>query len=211
MSVVSIRDVSKAFRGHLLFDSLSFDIEKGRTYALTGPNGSGKSVLLKLICGFVQPDAGEIRVDPAYMSADRVYPDRFGVMIDGPAYLPNLTAERNLLELAAIRNQIGLAEIRDMLVKVGLSTDSKKKVRTFSMGMKQKLSIAQALMESPEVLILDEPFNALDEESVLRTKSIFREEQSKGTTILFTSHNRSDVADLCDEVLEITGANVRKT
>ena len=208
MPVIALKDVSVGFRGNQLLDRVSLELEEGRTYGLVGPNGSGKSVLLKLICGFLIPTSGEVYVDPKYMSAGRTYPDKFGIAINGPAYLPNRTAEGNLLELAQIRGQIGIAEIRAMLDAVTLGSGGKQKVKNFSLGMKQKLSLAQALMEEPDVLLLDEPFNALDSESVETVKELLREQKALGTTILFTSHNKQDIEDLCDDVFEIVGSKV---
>lgn len=209
MAVISVRDLSKQFRGTTLYSGVSFDLEPGGTYGLAGPNGSGKSVLLKLLCGFLRPDAGEVRIDPAYLAGGRTFPDRFGVIIDGPAYLPGLSGERNLLELARIRGRVGLDEVRETLTAVGLTVGSKQRVRSYSSGMKQKLAIAQAIMENPAVLILDEPFNALDEASVAAVKSILAAEKARGTTILFTSHNRDDFDELCDQVLEVNAGTVR--
>ncbi len=209
MTIVSVRGVTKRYKGHVIFDDISFDIEQGRTYGLVGPNGSGKSVLLKLLCGFAVPDAGEIWVDPRYLSKNRSFPDRFGVTINGPAYIAGATARRNLLELAAIRNRIGTEEVDAALLQVGLRPELKQKVRNYSLGMKQKLSLAQALMENPEVLLLDEPFNALDADSVITLKRILRDEQAKGTTIVFTSHNPADIHEFSTEILQIENTNVR--
>ena len=209
MTIVSVRGVTKRYKGNVVFDDISFDIEQGKTYGLVGPNGSGKSVLLKLLCGFAVPDAGEIWIDPRYMSKNRSFPDRFGVTINGPAYIAGATARRNLLELATIRNRIGAKEVDASLLQVGLRPELKQKVRNYSLGMKQKLSLAQALMESPEVLFLDEPFNALDADSVITLKRILRDEQDKGTTIVFTSHNREDIEEFSTEILEIENSTVR--
>jgi ABC-2 type transport system ATP-binding protein len=199
-TVIDVRDVTVRLGGFRLYADASMTLERGRTYALTGHNGSGKSVLLKLICGFMTPDSGEVWVDPVYLSPRRTFPDRFGITIDGPAYLPGRTGVENLVDLARIRRRIGRAEIRATMERVGLDPDIRQKVRHYSMGMKQKLSLAQALMEQPDVLLLDEPFNALDAESVVRVKEVLREEQARGTTILFTSHSRDDVSDLTDLV-----------
>jgi ABC-2 type transport system ATP-binding protein len=209
MSVISIREVSKSFDGNTIFDKASLELEQGQTYGLTGPNGSGKSVLLKMMCGFMAPDAGEVVVAPEFLSAGRTFPDRFGITIDGPAYLPGKSAAANLKDLAAIRQQVGVEEINDILLKVGLDPSSRKRVRNFSLGMKQKLSLAQALMEKPDVLLLDEPFNALDAESVIRIKGVLEEQKDRGTTILFTSHSQQDIDDLCDVVLALEDGKLK--
>lgn len=210
MNVISVRQVSKQFRGNQIFEGLSFDIEEGKTYALVGPNGSGKSVLLKLICGFETPDEGEIIIDPRYLNGKRTFPDSFGVTINGPAYMPNQTAVENLAELIAIRHRVGRAEIYEALDSVGLTANSKQKVRTFSQGMKQKLSLAQALIENPNVLILDEPFNALDADSVERLKRLLLNLKTQAKTIVFTSHSQAEVHDLSDYVFAISNHKVQQ-
>lgn len=202
-TVIDVRDMSLRLGRTHLFESASLRIESGSTYALTGPNGSGKSALLRAICGFLTPDGGEIWIDPVYLSRGRTFPDRFGIAIDGPAYLPGHTGLDNLLQLARIRRLITTREVRSAMIRVGLDPDARQNVRNYSLGMKQKLSLAQALMEGPQVLLLDEPFNALDRESVVRVKEILRAENAEGTTILFTSHSATDVAELSDHVFEI--------
>ncbi|ALE04759.1 multidrug ABC transporter ATP-binding protein (plasmid) [Arthrobacter sp. ERGS1:01] len=209
MSIISLRKVTKHFGKNSVIRDASFDIEAGRTYGLVGPNGSGKSVLLKLMCGFAIPSSGDIWVDPKYLSSNRSFPEHFGVAINGPAYLPHLTGRKNLLELAAITRRAGAAEVDSALGRVGLDLDVKQKVRDYSLGMKQKLSLAQALMEEPSVLILDEPFNALDASSATRLGSILREEQAKGTTIVYTSHHRADIDEHSDQLLEFDGGIVK--
>ncbi|WP_166880674.1 ABC transporter ATP-binding protein [Salinibacterium sp. ZJ450] len=210
MTVVSVRGVTKRYRGTVILDDVSFDLDQGKTYGLVGANGSGKSVLLKLLCGFTVPDAGEIWIDPRYLSKNRSFPDRFGVTINGPAYLPGSTARQNLLDLAAIQKRISPDDVDAALRRIGLRPELKQKVRSYSLGMKQKLSLAQALMENPEVLLLDEPFNALDADSVRILRGILREEQAKGTTIVFTSHNREDIDELSTEILEINAGRITR-
>lgn len=207
-TVIDVRDITVRLGGFRLYADASMRIERGATYALTGHNGSGKSVLLKLICGFMTPDSGEVWVDPAYLSPRRTFPDKFGITIDGPAYLPGRSGIENLLDLARIRRRIGMPEIRRAMERVGLDPDTRQRVRNYSLGMKQKLSLAQALMESPDVLLLDEPFNALDEESTQLVKTVLREEQARGVTILFTSHSRADVSDLTDRVYRVADRGI---
>ncbi|WP_104197167.1 ATP-binding cassette domain-containing protein [Cryobacterium sp. M15] len=207
-TVIELRNVGKAYKGNVLFHDVTITLERGKTYGLVGANGSGKSVLMKIICGFVMPDSGEVWIDPEFLPANRTFPDRFGVTIDGPAYLGGETAEKNLLTLAKIQNRIGKAEVRSALDQVGLPVGSPKKVRTFSLGMKQKLSLAQAFMEDPQVLILDEPFNGLDASSSASLLQLLRDFQNTGKTIIFTSHNKDDIAALADVILEIDGQQI---
>jgi ABC-2 type transport system ATP-binding protein len=202
MTVLSLRKVSKRFGRTQVIRDATFDIERGKAFGLVGPNGSGKSVLLKLMCGFALPTSGDLWIDPAFLDRSRSFPDRFGVAINGPAYLPNRTGRQNLLDLAAIRRRATANEIDETLQQVGLDPALKQKVRHYSLGMRQKLSLAQALIEAPEVLILDEPFNALDAESAQSVRRLLAEKKRAGTTIVFTSHHRPDIEELSDTILE---------
>ncbi|RLP73351.1 ABC transporter ATP-binding protein [Mycetocola tolaasinivorans] len=207
-TVLEFRDVTKTFRGTVLFENVSFSLEEGKTYALRGPNGSGKSVLMRLMTRITRPNAGEVIVADRYLGKGRVFPDSFGTMIDGPAYLPSISGLGNLLELARIRNRVSEEEIRALMLTLGLDPDSRKPVRRYSMGMKQKLSICQALMESPDVLILDEPFNALDDRSVEIVKDLIRQQQLAHRTIVLTSHNVADLDELAHHSLVVRGEAV---
>ena len=135
MSVVDVQGVKKSFHGNLLFENVSLRIEQGRTYGLVGPNGSGKSVLLKMICGFVVPDEGAVVIDSRFLSGTRTFPDKFGAIIDGPAYLAHLSGLDNLLSLASIRKRIGIEDVKASLQQVGLDPTSSQKVRRYSLGV----------------------------------------------------------------------------
>lgn len=211
MSVLSLHHVSKRFGRTEVIRDATFDIEAGHTVGLVGPNGSGKSVLLKLMCGFAIPSTGEISIDPAYLDKNRSFPDRFGVAINGPAYLPHRTGRQNLLDLAAIRGRATANDIDETLLQVGLDPSLKQKMQHYSLGMKQKLSLAQALIEKPEVLILDEPFNALDSESAKSVHLLLAARKAAGTTIVFTSHHRPDIDELSDTLLEFRDGVVTVT
>lgn len=202
--VVELMDVSKQFKSQIILKNVTFSIDQGHCYGLTGPNGSGKSVLLYLMCGLMRPDSGQVVIDPSLLSKDRTFPDRFGVSINDPAYLPGLTAMQNLLQLAAIRKRASEEECAGVLDSVGLDPSSRQRARHFSLGMKQKLSLAQALIESPEVLLLDEPFNALDKESVVRVTAVLQAKIAEGVTVVMTSHRAGEIASLCDKTLNIS-------
>lgn len=192
-TVIEVRGVSKHFKRLPVLTDVDLDIDAGSCTAIQGPNGSGKSVLFKIICGFVRPDSGHVRIDPAYLSPGQTFPQAFGVVIDRPGYLANATGRENLQALAGIRNLIGDAEIDEALTRVGLDPDLTQRVGHYSLGMKQKLALAQAFMEHQQVLLLDEPFNALDESSVALVRQLLHEFLTEGRTILFTSHNQADV------------------
>jgi ABC-2 type transport system ATP-binding protein len=209
MTVIEIRELTLSLGGNPVFCDASATFDAGRTYGLVGPNGSGKSVLLKLICGFLSPNSGEVFVDPRYLSRGRTFPEHFGIAIDGPAYLPHITGLANLQELANIKKKISTREIRAAMQRLDLDPDSKQRVRNYSLGMKQKLSLTQAFMEDPDVLLLDEPFNALDARSVTLVKDILRDLRAAGKTMIFTSHNAVDIAELSDAIVEIDGLSLR--
>jgi ABC-2 type transport system ATP-binding protein len=208
--IISARNLGKSYRSHRLFSEASFDVLAGHSYGLIGPNGSGKSVLIKLLCGFERPTTGEVTINPLYLSKRRTFPERFGVTINGLGYLPGLSGPENLVRIARIRNEVGIDRVNEVLREVGLEPTAKR-VRSYSTGMKQKLSLAQALMEYPEVLLLDEPFSGLDGSSVYRFKTILREFLESGKTLLFSSHHSVDTDDLCDHTLSIDNGRITET
>jgi ABC-2 type transport system ATP-binding protein len=210
-AIVRLDGVTKRFRGAEVFSDLDATINAGSVTAIVGPNGAGKSVLFKLICGFLLPDRGTIWVHPAYLSPDRSFPARFGVVIDRPGYLAGSTGMQNLRDLAAIRHIATEHDLRHAMTTVGLDPDARQKVRNYSLGMKQKLALAQALIENPAVLLLDEPFNALDADSVDRVRGILRDFRATGGSVIFTSHNRDDIDLLADEVLTLNSGRLATT
>ncbi|WP_217134781.1 ABC transporter ATP-binding protein [Leucobacter chinensis] len=196
MPIITLDAVSKAYQGRPLYRNVNLEVNEGDFVSFSGPNGSGKSVLFRLMCRFLSPDTGTVTIDPRFMSRGRSFPESFGILIDRPGYLPSRTGIDNLRELAAIRGVIGDDEIRATLESLGLDPALKQRVRQYSLGMKQKLALAQAFMESPKVLILDEPFNALDADAVANVKAMLRALNEQGVTIVFTSHNAQDVEEL---------------
>ena len=203
MSIVEVKNISKSFKGVPLFENANAEFAKGKIHGIVGPNGSGKSVLFKLICGFLKPDSGTIVIDSEYRTEDVDFPKGFGIVIDRPGYLANKTGFENLKRLASIQNIIGETEIKEAMETVGLKADASQKVKNYSLGMKQKLALAQAIMEKQEVLILDEPFNALDSESVQNIRQLLLKFKENGKTIIMTSHNSEDIDLLCDQVYQI--------
>lgn len=201
--IISLRNVSKSFSGRRVLSNVSLDIEKGSTVGIVGANGSGKSVLFNLICGFLVPDSGEVRVRGRALGKGRDFPENVGVLINSPGFIGLNTGLQNLRYLAGIRGVVGEKEIRAAMQKVGLDPEDKTKVEHYSLGMKQKLGIAQAIMEHQDILILDEPFNALDYKTYNDTKEIIRVLQAEGRTILMTSHNYDDLETLCTHIYAI--------
>lgn len=210
LTVISLKDVSKSFKGNILFDSVNLNIEKGKIYGIIGPNGSGKSVLFKMICGFIFPDKGSITVQGMEIGKSGRFPDNFGIIIDQPGFIGGKSGFRNLKELAMIRGEITDQQIFKTMELVGLIPNSQQKVKDYSLGMKQKLGIAQAIMENQPVLILDEPLNALDENSVQNIRQLLLTFRTQGRTILITSHNNKDIQILCDQVFRINNFKLEK-
>ncbi|KPC97195.1 putative ABC transporter ATP-binding protein YbhF [Geobacillus sp. BCO2] len=202
-TIISLRNVSKSYKGITLFENINLDIEKGQIYGIVGPNGSGKSVLFKMICGFVFPDEGTIVVDGIEIGRSKRFPHNIGVIIDRPGYIANKTGFQNLKELAMIRGEISDEKIIQTMEQVGLQPNAKQKVKHYSLGMKQKLAIAQAIIEDQQILVLDEPFNALDAESVDIIRRLLLSFKHEGRTILLTSHHQEDIDILCDHVFRI--------
>lgn len=203
MKLIEVVNVNKSFKGNLLLDQVNAIFEQGKIYGITGPNGSGKSVLFKLICGFIKPDQGEVHIHPNYRSKHADFPSNFGIIIDRPGYMGGHTGFENLKKWAEIQHKISDQEIHNTMRLVGLDPDTRQKMRSYSLGMKQKIALAQAIMENQEVLILDEPFNALDIDSVKKIRELLLKYKQDGKTIILTSHNQEDINLLCDHVYEI--------
>ena len=201
--IISLDQVSKSFSGRRVLSDVSLDVEKGSTVGIVGANGSGKSVLFNIICGFLTPDSGQVYVRGQALGKGRDFPENVGVLINSPGFIGLNTGLQNLRYLAGIRGVAGEKEIRSAMQKTGLDPEDKTKVEHYSMGMKQKLGIAQAVMEDQDILILDEPFNALDYKTYNDTKDIIRILQAEGRTILMTSHNYDDLETLCTHIYAI--------
>lgn len=202
-SIISLHQVSKSFSRRRVLSNISLDIEKGSTIGIVGSNGSGKSVLFNIICGFLPPDSGEVCVRGLPLGKGRDFPENMGVLINSPGFIGLSTGLQNLRYLAGIRGMAGDGEIRAAMQKVGLDPGDRTKVEHYSLGMKQKLGIAQAIMENQDILILDEPFNALDYKTYNDIKEIIRVLQAEGRTILMTSHNYDDLEALCTQIYAI--------
>lgn len=201
--IISLDQVIKSFSGRRVLSDVSLDVEKGSTVGIVGANGSGKSVLFNIICGFLTPDSGQVYVRGQALGKGRDFPENVGVLINSPGFIGLNTGLQNLRYLAGIRGVAGEKEIRSAMQKTGLDPEDKTKVEHYSMGMKQKLGIAQAIMEDQDILILDEPFNALDYKTYNDTKEIIRILQAEGRTILMTSHNYDDLETLCTHIYAI--------
>ena len=200
---VSVQNVSKDFGQERVLKSVSRDFEAGRIHGIVGNNGSGKTVLMKCICGFLLPTEGKVIVNGKHVGRDVDFPPDLGIIIETPGFLPNMTGVKNLEILASLNKKIGLAEIADTIRRVGLDPHMKKPVGKYSLGMRQRLGIAQAIMENPNLLILDEPLNGLDKHGVREMRDLIKGLKADGKTILLASHNQGDIDELCDTVCEM--------
>ena len=202
-SAISVQNVSKIFGDTTVLRDVSREFEEGRVHGIVGNNGSGKTVLMKCVCGFLPPTKGRILVRGRQVGRDMDFPDDTGIIIETPGFLPNLTGVKNLELLASLRRRVDKQGIRETIRRVGLDPDSKKPVGKYSLGMRQRLGIAQAIMENPSILILDEPFNGLDKNGVAHMRQVIKGLREQGKTIILASHNQMDIDELCDTVCEM--------
>ncbi len=210
MAVISIHDVTKNFRGNVVLNNVSLEIGSGTVTGLIGRNGSGKTVLMKCICGLISPTTGSITVQGKRVGKDVDIPDNIGVIIETPGFLPNYSGYKNLMQLARIKRKIGKNEVRAAMERVGLDPDDKKRVGKYSLGMRQRLGLAQAIMEDPDILILDEPMNGLDKDGVKDMRQYILDLKNQGKTILIASHSAEDIDVLCDTVCEMDKGKLEK-
>lgn len=199
---IELKNVSKQINGKTVLSDVSLDIMQGQIYGFVGANGSGKTMLFRAIAGLMFPSEGTIKFLKTNVS--------MGVIIENPGFLLTYTGLDNLKLLASLRNIISEADIIETMRKVGLDPYDKRKVKQYSLGMKQRLAIAQAIMEHPDLLILDEPTRGLDEESIVNIRSLLADENKAGATILISSHNKEDIAELCNVVFQLKDGKVTK-
>lgn len=200
ISGIVVEHVYKSFGKEQILSDVSFTVPAGRIFGIVGNNGSGKTVLMKCICGFLRPDSGMIRVNGCLVGKECDFPDDLGVIIETPGFLPNISGYKNLKILASLKGIADRDEIRKTMLRVGLDPDMKKPVGKYSLGMRQRLGIAQAIMENPKVLILDEPFNGLDKTGVAQMRELLKELKCQGKAMILASHNAQDIEVLCDDV-----------
>jgi ABC-2 type transport system ATP-binding protein len=206
--VITAKRVYKRFGAHVVLDGLDFDLPQGQIYGSSGPNGSGKSVFLRILTGLVLPNRGEVQVFGERIGGEVEFPARTGALIDRPGFLPTSSGYRNLELLAGIRAVATAAKIRETMDFVGLDPYDKKPAGAYSSGMRQRLGLAQAIMEDPDLLILDEPTNGLDINGQREIYSYLVELRQQGKTILLTSHNRDELHILCDRIWLLQGGKL---
>lgn len=200
---IRVENVTKKFGDMTALERINITFEAGKIYGITGRNGSGKTVLFKIMVGYLKPTGGRVIVGDKEIGRDIDFADNMGIIIENPGFLSRYSGYKNLEYLASIRKLIGREEIRESMERVGLDPDSKKKVGKYSLGMKQRLGIAQAIMENPDILILDEPMNGLDNQGVEDVRNILLCLKEEGKTIILASHDKEDIEILCDKVYEM--------
>ncbi len=205
---IEVKNVTKKFKDNVILENVNLGFESGKIYGLIGRNGSGKSIFLKILCGFYEPNNGQILYDGEDIIKEEKYPPSTRALIEKPNFIPDLTGKQNLLLLASIQNIIGEKEIDESMKILGLTPNDNKKYYKYSLGMKQKLGIAQVLMENPNVIILDEPFNGLDDDSIITLRKILLKEKKKGKIIILATHIKEDIEQLCDIVYKINDGKI---
>jgi ABC-2 type transport system ATP-binding protein len=207
-TVIEVKDVTKNVKGKNLIQNITFQVKKGSIIGIIGRNGSGKTVLMKCICGFMKPSSGKIIVNGKQVGENAKLASNMGILIENPGFLSNYSGYRNLKFLADIERKIGKKEIREYMKLVGLDPDNRKPVKHYSLGMRQRLAIAQSIMEEQDIVILDEPMNGLDNMGVNDMRQLFLKLKEQGKTILLTSHMKEDIDILCDEVYMMEAGNL---
>lgn len=206
--MIQLQNVTKRIKENTVLDNVSYTFKSGFVYGLYGQNGSGKTMLLRAISGLINLDSGSIFIDGEKLHDKIEFPPETGIVIENMELLPECSAKRNLQMLAKIKNIVDEKDIIFSLERVGLDPDSDKKVKKFSLGMKQRLNIAQAIFENQKIILLDEPTNALDEEAVQLIYKIIREEKSRGATIIVATHHKEDLKEVCDVILKIAEGKI---
>lgn len=205
---IEISNFTKIISNNKVLDDINLSLENGKIYGFIGKNGSGKTMLMRAICGLIIPTEGNVRIDEKIVGKDISFPPSVGVLIENPGFISSYSGFKNLKTLAKIQNKISDEKIYNTLKRVGLDPDDKKHYRKYSLGMKQKLGIAAAIMEEPKLLILDEPFNALDEESVERVRKIITGFKKEDTIVILACHDSQEIHALCDEFVEIKNGKI---
>lgn len=206
--MIQLQNVTKRIKENTVLDNVSYTFKSGFVYGLYGQNGSGKTMLLRAISGLINLDSGSIFIDGEKLHDKIEFPPETGIVIENMELLPECSAKRNLQMLAKIKNIADEKDIIFSLERVGLDPDSDKKVEKFSLGMKQRLNIAQAIFENQKIILLDEPTNALDEDAVQLIYKIIREEKSRGATIIVATHHKEDLKEVCDVILKIAEGKI---
>lgn len=201
---IETKDLTKRIRGTEVLSYVNLRFEGGKIYGLKGKNGSGKTMLMRAVCGLITPTEGIIDVNGEILGKDISFPRRVGVLIENPSFIPSYTGLKNLQILASIQKRIDENKIRETMINIGLNPDDRRPYKKYSLGMKQRLGIAAAVMEEPELLILDEPLNALDEGGVIQVREMLRLAKERGAISIIACHDTEELEELSDEIIKIS-------
>ena len=203
MIKVRLEEINKKIKGNIILSDINIELFGGKIYGLKGQNGCGKTMLMRTICGLLLPDSGRVIVNGKVLHVDMDFPDSIGALIENPAFLPRYSGMDNLRLLAALEKKLNIRDVRTAMERVGLNPDDKKIYKKYSLGMKQKLGIANAIMGEPQIIILDEPINALDEDSVAKVKDVLISLRDKDGLIVIACHDKEELEFLSDEIIEM--------
>ena len=209
--MIEVKNISLALNKRQILNNVSLTLKEGNIYGLVGNNGSGKTMLMKCMCGFIRPTEGTVESNGKVIGRDVDYLPDAGVIIETPGFIPYYSGFQNLKVLAGIKNKISAKEIREAIQTVGLDPDLKLPVKKYSLGMRQRLGLAQAIMENPDYLILDEPFNGLDQDGVEDVHQLLQKLKKEGKCILLASHSATDISKACDEVYKIKEGKIYRS
>ena len=210
MNEIQIVNYTKEIKGRIVLDSVSLTFHPGRIYGLKGVNGSGKTMLLRAVCGLIYPTQGYVEIDGERLGKDISFPRSISALIESPAFLDNFTGYKNLEMIASLKEVATKEDIENALREVGLDPHDTRTYRKYSLGMKQKLGLACCFMENPDIILLDEPFNALDEESVEKVKKIILKHKERGALIVLACHDGESLSSLSDEIIPVVEGRVKE-
>ena len=207
---IEVKNATKVIKGAVILKNVELELEGGKIYGLQGPNGGGKTMLMRLICGLIRPTEGEVYIDGKLLGKQIDFPPSLGLLIENPAFLPGYTGLKNLEMLAQLQERVGTEQVRKTIEDVGLEPDDKRKYRKYSLGMKQRLGIASAIMERPDLILLDEPTNALDETGVEQICQLIRRERDRGALVIMACHDAAVLESLSDEIFKVYDGKVER-
>lgn len=197
---IEVKNLEKSINGDVILNNINLSLDGGNIYGFIGKNGSGKTMLFRIIAGLVKPSKGNVFLEG----------EKIGVVIENASLFPDFTGFKNLMFLAKINNYIGEKEVRDAIESVGLDPNDKRTINKYSLGMRQRIAIAQAIMEEPHFLLLDEPTNALDENGVILIRNIIKKQAERGAVVLIASHNSKDIEQLCDKIMYLSNGTIKE-
>ena len=206
--MIILKNLDKELNGNAVLTDINLELSKGKVYGLQGKNGSGKTMLMRAVCGLIKPNGGYVEIDGKCLGKESAFPESVGCLIENPAFVPYYSGLKNLQILADIKGRIGRKDICLMMERVGLDPGEKKPFRKYSLGMKQRLGIACAFMEEPDIILLDEPFNALDTEGVEMLKNLLGEAKEKEATIIVACHDKEELELIADEIFVMENGKI---